>query len=626
MISRVMSASLDHRHLAVDAARLRALVALLLVAGATSPGRMRSPPMRARARALPDAQRLRAIERLTARAGDARRSPFLLPLLRDPDPGVRLFAARRLVRAGRAGRHRRRGGLDRDAGTCRRSIGRSGSTSCVTPRRSPPPPGRRSSARCATRTPPSASSRSMCSSATTSAPSLPAVLAALDDDNREVRLRAVRLAAASGDPRAALSLLGRLEDGDRPGPARGDPGASARTRAPSRRCCASPPRGPTTPASRPSTRSGALAAPRAAATPMLAGLARRRPADDLARHAQVALGRLATPAAIAALIAAHPHAAGLGRDQGGAPPRRAGGGSGAGARARRRHADQRRHRRRGARRHRRSPCDRRARGGARPAPRRSRRSRSTRSRASAIPARCRRSPAPPSRPTRETRRAAFEALLAIGDARASAVLDRGLADPDPAVRELAATPRGRDRRRGRDARARAAARRRRSRRPPGRGGRPRAASAAPSPRRWSSAIARSALARPRAPLRDDDEWQALGDGARAARRAGRRRAPRRRVRAARRPERVALARAPGGGGRHETDHRSRASIDAARRRARRRGDAWRWPPRTPSPPARSRTARAPRWRPRSPPPSRRCGPGSAPPSPALDGGAPGWAR
>src|SRR4051812_20007974 len=48
---------------------------------------------------LPDPQRLRAVERLSARAGE-RAFPALISLLADRDPSIRLFAARRLGRAG----------------------------------------------------------------------------------------------------------------------------------------------------------------------------------------------------------------------------------------------------------------------------------------------------------------------------------------------------------------------------------------------------------------------------------------------------------------------------------------------------------------------------------------------
>src|SRR5215510_5332698 len=51
------------------------------------------------AAALPDTQRLRALERLSAQAGE-RALPALVPLLADHDPSIRLFAARRLGRAG----------------------------------------------------------------------------------------------------------------------------------------------------------------------------------------------------------------------------------------------------------------------------------------------------------------------------------------------------------------------------------------------------------------------------------------------------------------------------------------------------------------------------------------------
>jgi len=41
------------------------------------------------------------------------------------------------------------------------------------------------------------------------------LLSALDDDNREVRLRAIRLLAGKRDPRVALPLLTHVEDADR---------------------------------------------------------------------------------------------------------------------------------------------------------------------------------------------------------------------------------------------------------------------------------------------------------------------------------------------------------------------------------------------------------------------------
>src|SRR6516162_3075742 len=48
---------------------------------------------------LPDSQRLRAIELIAARGGGAA-APLLVPLLRDPDAGVRLFVARWLATRG----------------------------------------------------------------------------------------------------------------------------------------------------------------------------------------------------------------------------------------------------------------------------------------------------------------------------------------------------------------------------------------------------------------------------------------------------------------------------------------------------------------------------------------------
>ena len=159
---------------------------------------------------LPDPQRLRTLERLTARAGE-RALPVLVPLLADRDPSVRLFAARRLGRAGSPRRHRGRDPLDFVAQ-------RPARRSPVRPRRaargaqrSRTPPARPSSARFATRMPPSASPPSTRWSGTTPLPSLPAVLSALDDDSREVRLRAVRLVAGKRDAahRLAAALARR---------------------------------------------------------------------------------------------------------------------------------------------------------------------------------------------------------------------------------------------------------------------------------------------------------------------------------------------------------------------------------------------------------------------------------
>ena len=119
-------------------------------------------------------------------------------------------------------------------------------------------------------------------------PELPAVLAALDDESREVRLRAVRLAGATADERAALPLLARLEDVDR------------QIRVEAIRALAAFPRA--TPAllriaheAKDDTGVAAVdalgVAKAEAALPLLAGLAGRRPADDLVRHAQNAVAR-----------------------------------------------------------------------------------------------------------------------------------------------------------------------------------------------------------------------------------------------------------------------------------------------------------------------------------------------
>src|SRR4029079_19636745 len=162
---------------------------------------------------LPDAYRLRAFERLTARAGD-RALPVLIPLLGDRDPSIRLFAARRLGRAGTPAAIEtatrwissptvpladRQFGLDvlRDVpnlpDAARQAIERALRDSDVAIRISALDTLERHDA----------------------PPSLPAAPSALDDDSREVRLRAVRLVAGKRDPRVALPLLTHIEDADR---------------------------------------------------------------------------------------------------------------------------------------------------------------------------------------------------------------------------------------------------------------------------------------------------------------------------------------------------------------------------------------------------------------------------
>jgi HEAT repeat protein len=134
------------------------------------------------------------------------------------------------------------------------------------------------------------------------ASSFGAVLRALEDDQRDIRLRAARLLAGTREPRAALALLARLADAD--GQVRagalaalgtlGDPNvAPALLRLLTE--------------STPDLRLGAIDAlarmRAAAAVPALIPLARRLPRDELARRAQLALGEIGTPEAINALVA-----------------------------------------------------------------------------------------------------------------------------------------------------------------------------------------------------------------------------------------------------------------------------------------------------------------------------------
>src|SRR6185503_9869515 len=151
---------------------------------------------------LPDPQRLRTLERLTARAGE-RALPILVPLLADRDPSVRLFAARRLGRAGAppAIEAATRWIASPNVPLVDRQFG------LDVLREAPSLPDTARQAVERALRDPDASVRITALDTLErhdALPSLPAVLSALDDDSREVRLRAVRLVAGKRDPRVAL--------------------------------------------------------------------------------------------------------------------------------------------------------------------------------------------------------------------------------------------------------------------------------------------------------------------------------------------------------------------------------------------------------------------------------------
>jgi HEAT repeat protein len=249
--------------------------------------------------AAPDARRLAAIDRLVADHGPATATPFLIPLLRDRDPMVRLYAARRLARAGvpeasavattwiatPAIREIDRGfGLSVLQGAAALSSTARGTVEQAV--RDSEPAVRQSALEVLAAQP--------------IGPSLQTLLAALDDDNREVRLRAAQLAGWSGDPRAGPPLLGRLDDVDR------------QVRLQTIAALASLHELRAVPAFLRLTGEGTLEQRIAAidalgtlaagaAVPDLIALARRP--DEIGRHALLALGGIATPAAVDRLVA-----------------------------------------------------------------------------------------------------------------------------------------------------------------------------------------------------------------------------------------------------------------------------------------------------------------------------------
>jgi HEAT repeat protein len=245
-----------------------------------------------------DGARLAAVLRLATRDIGQTRA-LLVPMLADRDAGVRLVAARVLARAGA------REALEAATAWITSPAGRDRPLGLQVLRDAPAltPAARRATERALADAEPAVRAQALDVLARQElGPSFGAVAAAVDDDNREVRARALRLLAEARDPRAAVPILARLSDSDRPvrlealralgvlGDARVIPALLRQLDEASDdlRVAAV----------------DALARLKAtAATPTLIALARRRPTDELARHAELALGDIATPEAVDALVA-----------------------------------------------------------------------------------------------------------------------------------------------------------------------------------------------------------------------------------------------------------------------------------------------------------------------------------
>jgi HEAT repeat protein len=286
-------------------ATLAPLAMLALVAGDLAwPGALEADG-RALA-AVPEADRPAAIDELVERHGVKAAAPYLAPLLADPEPEVRVYVGRLLVRAGDA--RAADAALAWLTAPGRPAVDRTFGLDLLSRGPALAPPARRAIEQAIRDRDAGVRMRALEALGRQEInPSLPAVLGALDDESREVRLQAVLLtvAAARENPPAAalatLPLIERLGDPDRLiqiaairalGALRDPRALQALLRL----------------ATTPQTielrtaAADALGAPAmAAATPALAGLARRAPADELARHAALALGAIATPSALSAL-------------------------------------------------------------------------------------------------------------------------------------------------------------------------------------------------------------------------------------------------------------------------------------------------------------------------------------
>jgi HEAT repeat protein len=264
--------------------------------------------------ALPGAERPAAVERLVARHGIAAAAPYLRPLLSDPEPEVRVYVGRLLARAGdRAALEAAVGWLTTPG---QPPVDRSLALDVLSHVAPLTPEARRAIEQAVRDRDPVVRMRGLeALGRQDPAASFSVVLGALDDESREVRQQAALLVALTARARpgdanrtteATLPLLERLGDADRLirlaalralGSLQ-DPRAipalvrMAQEQTVDLRASAV----------------DALGAPGSAASStavlMLIGFSRHRPFDELARHADLALGEIATPAAVGALVAA----------------------------------------------------------------------------------------------------------------------------------------------------------------------------------------------------------------------------------------------------------------------------------------------------------------------------------
>jgi HEAT repeat protein len=263
--------------------------------------------------ALPEAERPAAVERLLEHHGIKGATPYLLPLLSDPAPELRTYVGRLLVRAGDPSALA--AALDWLTTPERPPVDRTLGLDLLAHAATLTPPARRAIEQAIRDRDAPVRLRALAAlGAHDALPSLSVVVGALDDGSREVRLAAALIIEAVARQHtdapeavrlATLPVLERLDDPDRLirlaalrtlGALRDPRAIPALVRIASEQTIELR-----------TAAVDALGSPAMAADPaltMLVRLSRYRPVDELARHADLALGEIATPAAVAALVAA----------------------------------------------------------------------------------------------------------------------------------------------------------------------------------------------------------------------------------------------------------------------------------------------------------------------------------